>query len=107
MKLILFVLLLFTSCATVKKDPLQDNLSQYVSKCMCLMKLGTELESWQINWKDRASFEEQIQECKCEMRFRMDDIAQPLDYIKPNTTFYRQHRDYPWKPEQIRIEQIN
>lgn len=99
MKAIILALLL-ASCATTR-DPLQEQLAEHVTYCMCLLKKGTSA-SYQVNWKDKNNLNDQVESCKCTVEFRMSEVDEPRDYIKPGTKFYvPQHAVYPWDPDYV------
>ena len=107
----LVLLLVLVSCQTTKETPppqdrLQGDLSAYVTKCACEIKEGLELQSWNIAWNDNEKLKQQIVGCQCTMDFTINDVKEPLKYIKPGTSFYQLVQGNPWDKDYKRLEKV-
>lgn len=102
----LLILVTLISCQTTKQDRLQEDLSSYVTKCACQIKEGLEIQSWSISWEDKEKLKEQIVGCQCTMDFTINDIKNPLKYIKPGTTFYQQGQGNPWDKNYKQLKKV-
>lgn len=107
MKTLFFILLMFTGCATTQQDKLTEDLASHVMKCACMIKEGLKVDPYKLNWNDKSKLKEQIDNCRCTIEFKMDEVEQPLDYIRPNTSFVQTVGGYPWDPDYKHLKELD
>lgn len=106
MKYLLTLIVLMAGCATSNKDPLQDNLAKYVTRCGCMLQDVNTTPIHEVNWQDKQGLKKQFKSCQCTVEFGFDDVSDPLTYLKPGTTFYQKQKGFPWDEDFKRIEQV-